>query len=242
MIDPRASIIHDRVSGINRIIAVTSGKGGVGKSLLASTLALLLARRGLGIGLFDLDFTSPSTHLILGVRETWPIEDKGVIPPLIHGLKYMSVIYYSKNRAMPLRGIEFSNAFIEMLSVIKWGSLDFLIVDMPPGIGDAMLDLIRFVNRAEFLIVTTSSPLAFETVKKLVAMLNELKAPVLGIVENMKMEGSSIREEALKLGVRFLGEIPYDPRVENSLGNVCELLKTVFADGVNRIIEKIELK
>lgn len=240
MIDPRASIIHDRVRCINRIIAVTSGKGGVGKSLLASTLALLLARRGLSIGLFDLDFTSPSTHFILGVRETWPIEDKGIIPPLIHGLRYMSVIYYSKNRAMPLRGTEFSNAFIELLSVIKWGDLDFLILDMPPGIGDAMLDLIRFLNRTEFLIVTTSSPLAFETVKKLTAMLNELKAPILGVVENMKMEGSSVKQEALRLGVKFLGEIPYDPLVENSLGNVCELLKTVFAEGVNKIIEKLE--
>ncbi|MEM3712850.1 MAG: P-loop NTPase [Thermoproteota archaeon] len=240
MIDPRASIIQDRVSGINRIIAVTSGKGGVGKSLLASTLALLLARRGLRIGLFDLDFTSPSTHFILGVRETCPIEDRGIIPPLIHGLRYMSVVYYSKNRAMPLRGIEFSNAFIELFSVIKWGSLDFLIVDTPPGIGDAMLDLIRFVKRAEFLIVTTSSPLAFETVRKLISMLNELEAPILGVVENMKMEGSVVKQEVLRLGINFLGEVPYDPVVENSLGNVCELLKTVFAENVNKIIEKME--
>ncbi|MEM1558087.1 MAG: P-loop NTPase [Thermoproteota archaeon] len=240
MIDPRASIIHDRVSGINRIIAVTSGKGGVGKSLLASTLALLLARRGRSTGLFDLDFTSPSTHFILGVGETWPIEDKGIIPPLVHGLKYMSVIFYSKNRAMPLRGIDFSNAFIELLSVMKLGNLDFLIVDMPPGIGDATLDLIRFVKRTEFLIVTTSSQLAFETVKKLIAMLNELKVPILGVVENMKMGESSIKQEALKLGVRFLGEIPYDPGVENSLGNVCKLLKTVFADSVNKIIKNLE--
>ncbi|MBO3800021.1 MAG: P-loop NTPase [Candidatus Brockarchaeota archaeon] len=239
MVDPRLSIIQERIRDVNRVVAVSSGKGGVGKSLLASTLALLLARGKWSIGLFDLDFTSPSTHLILGIRGILPTEDKGIVPPLVHGLKYMSVIYYSQDKMVPLRGTDFSNALIELLSVTKWGKLDFLIVDMPPGIGDATLDLIRFVKKAEFLIVTTSSPLAFETVKKLMTMLKELGVPILGVVENMKTGRSNIQQEALKLGVRFLGEIPYDPRVENSLGNAYELLKTVFASRVGDIVKHL---
>ncbi|MEM2930145.1 MAG: P-loop NTPase, partial [Thermoproteota archaeon] len=137
MVDPRISIIDERMRRVRRIIAVSSGKGGVGKSLLASTLALNLARKGYRVGLFDLDFTSPSTHIILGLKEARPVEDRGVILPLIHGLRYMSIIYYSSGRATPLRGTDFSNALIELLSITNWGELDFLVLDMPPGIGDA---------------------------------------------------------------------------------------------------------
>jgi len=239
MVDPRISVIDDRMRKVGRVIAVSSGKGGVGKSLLASTLALILAGKGYRTGLFDLDFTSPSTHVILGVKEARPAEDRGIIPPLVHGLKYMTIIYYSGERATPLRGMDFSNAFIELLSVTNWGGLDFLILDMPPGIGDATLDVIRLMRKPEFLIVTTPSPLAFETVKKLVGMLRELDVPIVGVVENMKTGLSNIQQESRKLDVRFLGEIPYDPAVEENLGNVDGLLKTVFAKEVERLLEHL---
>ena len=91
---------------INKIIAVSSGKGGVGKSLIASTLALALAQKGFKVGLFDLDFTSPSTHIILGIEDVHPKEEKGIIPPEVHGIKYMSIIYYSSDLAVPLRGFD----------------------------------------------------------------------------------------------------------------------------------------
>jgi len=239
MVDPRISVIDDRMRKVGRIIAVSSGKGGVGKSLLASTLALILAGKGYRTGLFDLDFTSPSTHVILGFKEARPVEDRGIIPPLAHGLKYMTIIHYSGERATPLRGLDFSNAFIELLSVTNWGELDFLILDMPPGIGDATLDVIRLMRKPEFLIVTTPSPLAFETVKKLVGMLRELDVPIVGVVENMKTGLSNIQQESRKLDVRFLGEIPYDPAVEENLGNVDGLLKTVFAKEVERLLEHL---
>jgi ATP-binding protein involved in chromosome partitioning len=182
MVDPRITIVNGRLKGIRRIIAVSGGKGGVGKSLFASTFALILAKKGFKVGLFDLDFTSPSTHVILGVQDLQPKEEKGIIPPRIHGLKYMSIVYYSGNRAAPLRGADVSNALIELLSIVRWGKLDYLILDMPPGIGDATLDLIRLVKSIEFLIVTTPSQLAFETVKKLAGLLHALKIPVIGIV------------------------------------------------------------
>lgn len=239
MVDPRISIIDERIQGVNRIIAVSSGKGGVGKSLLASTLALILARKGYRVGLFDLDFTSPSTHVILGFNEAQPAEDRGIVPPLVHGLKYMTIIYYSRERTFPLRGADFSNAFIELLSITNWGDLDFLVLDMPPGIGDATLDVIRLMKRPEFLIVTTPSSLALETVRKLVNMLKDLDVQIVGMVENMKTGPSNIPQESQKLNIRFLGEIPYDSKVEETLGNVDALLKTAFAKGVTKILERL---
>lgn len=240
MVDPRTATISERMKGIAKIIAVSSGKGGVGKSLVASTLALTLANTGYSVGLFDLDFTSPSTHLILGVEDVRPKEDKGLVPPNVHGMKYMSIIYYSGEKATPLRGADVSNALIELLSITRWGKLDFLVVDMPPGIGDATLDLIRLIKNIRFLIVTTPSQLAFETVRKLVGLLKELKIQVAGIVENMKMTPSrSVRQQALKLSIDFLGEIPYDPKVEEAIGNANKLLKTTFAKKVQQIASKI---
>jgi ATP-binding protein involved in chromosome partitioning len=240
MVDPRTSIIDERMRGIGRIIAVSSGKGGVGKSLVAATLALTLAKKGYNVGLFDLDFTSPSTHIILGIEGVKPKEEKGIVPPVVHGIKYMSIVYYSGEHASPLRGADVSNALIELFSITRWGTLDFLVMDMPPGIGDATLDLIRLIRNIEFLIVTTPSQLAFETVRKLVSLLKELKIPMVGVIENMKMNDSkTIQQQTRKLGLDFLGKIPYDSKVEEAIGNTNKLLGTTFAKKVQQIASKI---
>ena len=237
MVDPRIFVIDERLRQVSRIIAVSSGKGGVGKSMVATTLALTLAKSS-KVGLFDLDFTSPSTHLILGVKKVLPKEDKGIVPPEVKGLVYMSLIYYSKDQAVPLRGADVSNALIELLAVTQWGKLNFVIIDMPPGIGDAVLDLLRLVKRVEFLIVTTPSLLAFETVKKQATLLRELKFPIIGVIENMKMSNSdSIQLETGKLGLNFLGEIPYDPKVEEAIGNKNKLLETMIAEKIREILQ-----
>jgi ATP-binding protein involved in chromosome partitioning len=234
--DPRTSVINERLRRIKRIIAVSSGKGGVGKSLVATTLALTLARRGSKVGLFDLDFTSPSTHIIIGVKDAQPKEEKGIVPPVVKGLTYMSLIYYSGDQAVPLRGADVSNALIELLSVTQWGELDFLVIDMPPGIGDAVLDLVRLVRNVEFLIVTTPSLLAFETVKKQVRLLQDLKIPIIGIVENMKMNrAKNIEQETRKLGAKFLAGIPYDPKVEEAIGDETKLLNTRLAQSIREL-------
>jgi ATP-binding protein involved in chromosome partitioning len=239
MADPRISIIEKRLKGISNIIAVSSGKGGVGKSLIASTLALTLARKGYRVGLFDLDFTSPSTHVILGVERLQPKEEKGVIPPQVHSLKYMSIVYYSGDYASPLRGADVSNALIELLAITRWSTLDFLIIDMPPGISDATLDLVRFIKEIKFLIVTTPSRLAFETVRKLVSLLTELKIPIIGVVENMKMKESSfIRQQVESRSIAFLGEIPFDTELEEAIGNVNKLSETTFGKKMREIATK----
>ena len=237
MVDPRLSIVDERMRSIRKVIAVSSGKGGVGKSLIASTLALTLAKKGYKAGLFDLDFTSPSTHIILGIEGVQPKEDKGIVPPKIHGLEYMSIVYYSRDQATPLRGADVSNALIELLSITRWGKLDFLVLDMPPGIGDATLDLIRLIKKIEFLIVTTPSQLAFETVKKLASMLEELKIPILGIVENMKMNHSeAIRVQTRKLGLTYLIGIPYDPQIEETIGKTNKLLDTRMGKEIEQLV------
>lgn len=237
MVDPRTSIIDERLKRVNRIIAVSSGKGGVGKSLIATTLALSMVRKGLKVGLFDLDFTSPSTHLILGAKKVQPKEEKGIVPPLVEGLEYMSLVYYCGDNPTPLRGADVSNALIELLAITRWSKLDFLVIDMPPGVGDAVLDLIRFVKRIEFLIVTTTSRLAFETVKKQLSLLQELKVPVIGLVENMKMNtAKSIQRQTENLQIAFLGEIPHDLKVEEAIGNATKLLNTVIAQKVGEIV------
>jgi ATP-binding protein involved in chromosome partitioning len=237
VIDPRTSVIDVRLAKTRRIVAVSSGKGGVGKSMIATALALSLAKEGFRVGLFDLDFTGPSTHIILGVpKNVQPIEDKGLVPPTVEGLAYMSLVYFVGDNPAPLRGVDVSNALIELLSVTIWGELDFLIIDMPPGIGDAVLDLVRLVKRIEFLIITTPSLLAFEVVKKQVELLHELKMPIVGIVENMKMNISdNIKCESTKLGLKYLGSIAFDVEVEASIGNPTKLLGTAIGKSIDKI-------
>jgi ATP-binding protein involved in chromosome partitioning len=238
--DPRIGIICRRIERIKRIIAVSSGKGGVGKSMVATALALSLAQRDLKVGLFDIDFTSPSTHVILGAKNVVPTEDKGLIPPKVEGLEYMSLVYYSGNEAAPLRGADTSNALIELLAVTLWGDLDFLVFDMPPGIGDAVLDLIKLVPRIEFLIVTTSSQLAFETVRKQLRLLKELKVPIAGIVENMKTNNTrSIQTQTEAMGIRFLADVAFDAAVEEAIGSPQKLLATELGKKIQAIAQTV---
>lgn len=239
-VDPRIEIIDKRLENVKRVIAVSSGKGGVGKSLIASMLALTLAKKNYKVGLFDADFTSPSTHRILGVKKLEIKEEKGIIPMHVHGLKYMSIIAFSGEKTLPLRGADVSNALIELFSTTLWGNLDYLLVDMPPGISDTLLDVIRFVKKTEFLIVSTPSTLAFETVRKLLTLLKELKMPVVGVIENMKTKrGSPTRERVASANVSFLGVIPFDSEVEDALGDVDALSQTIFARKLAEIVPRI---
>ena len=239
MSDPRVNIINKRLSSIEKVIAVCSGKGGVGKSVFASTLALSLSKRGYKVGLLDIDFTSPSTHVILSVKDVFPVEEKGIIPPLIHDLRYMSITYYTGNRPTPLRGIDVSNVLIELLAITQWGTLDFLVLDLPPGLGDITLDTVRLIKAVTFLIITTPSKIAFETVRKLIQLLTEQHAKVVGVIENMKMRASSyIQEQVKEQDISFLGEIAFDPDLEDAIGDVDKLRTTKFMNAVEEILSK----
>lgn len=229
MSDPRIAIIENRLQKVRRVIAVSSGKGGVGKSMIATALALTLRDRGHSVGLLDLDFTSPATHVILGVDGLYPEEEYGIVPPIAHGLKYMSITYYSVDEPTPLRGEDVSNAIIELLAITRWEELDYLIVDMPPGIGDATLDTLRLMPRIEFIVATTPSRVAFQSVRRLLVLLKDLDVPIIGVCENMVMRPLGyVRKEVEGLGLEYLGSVAYDEGVEGSLGDPDALRKTRF--------------
>jgi ATP-binding protein involved in chromosome partitioning len=235
MSDPRLSVISKRLEDVDNIIAVSSGKGGVGKSMIATSLALNLRDKNYRVGLLDLDFTSPSTHFILGIEGLYPEEEYGIIPPVAHGLSYMSITHYSLDKPAPLRGGDVSNAIIELLAITRWGELDYLIVDMPPGIGDATLDIIRLINRIQFIVVTTPSKVAFQSVRRLLVLLKELETPVRGVVENMGETSPIIEEQINELGYDYLGSINFDKELEEVFGDVDKFTSTMFHNQVGEI-------
>ena len=240
MIDPREIAINARLENVKRIIPVVSGKGGVGKSLVSTTLALALAERH-RVGLLDLDFHGASDHVILGFEpKEFPEEDRGVVPPTVHGIKFMTIAYYTEDRPTPLRGKEISDALIELLTITRWDELDYLIIDMPPGLGDQLLDVLRFLKRGEFLVVATPSKLALNVVEKLIQLLLEEKHKILGVVENMKLdEEEDVKKLAERYGVPYLISIPFYPDLDAKVGNVGELMKTEFAEKIRELAEKL---
>lgn len=240
--EPRTSVIDKRLKDIKRIIPVASGKGGVGKSLVASSLALHLSKKGYKVGLLDLDLYGPSSHIILGVRDVFFEEEKGIVPPKIHGLRFMSIVYFTEDKPAPFRGVDITNIIIELLVITRWGMLDYLVIDMPPGIGDETLDVIRFIKKGEFLVVTTPSKVAMGAVGKLLKILKELNIPVIGLLENMKMtESSFIKDEAAEMDIPYLGSIGFDNNLEDAIGNSNLLLKTRFMKDLNSCLLKTNL-
>lgn len=243
--DPRLNVVSERLEDIERIVVVSGGKGGVGKSLTASVIALILAESGYRVGLLDLDLSTPSTHVILGIDEderNQPIEDKGIIPPKVYGIEFMSIVYFTINNPTPLRNVDIHNATLELLAVTKWKMLNFLIVDMPPGIGDATMDVIKLMKKPkpEFLLLTTSSKLALQTVKKEIKLLKSLKMPIIGVIENMKIEKekSEVKKELLEEGVSVLGSIDFDSGIEKCIGNVDKLFESYFSMKIREFIFK----
>ena len=238
--DPRVNIIDKRLEKVKKVIAISGGKGGIGKSTVAAILALVLSESGYKVGLLDLDLWGSSAHVIMGVGDVYPEEEKGIIPPDIHGVKFMSVVYYTSDRPLPLRKAGFNQAVIELLAVTQWGALDFLIIDMPPGMADATLDVIRVIKKISFCIIAVSSKVVLETVNKTVKMLKESGTPIIGAIENMTGKRSLVKEQARKLNMPFLGEISFDAKCEEAVGDTAELLKTDLAKSISEIIESTD--
>jgi ATP-binding protein involved in chromosome partitioning len=243
MIDPRLSIIERRLSPIKRILVFSSGKGGVGKSVCSSVSSLILARKGNRLGLLDLDFHGASTHIFLGTKPHFPEESHGLIPlSVCENLEYMSIAAFTGEKAVPLRGDDVSNALIELLTVTIWGELDFLVVDMPPGIGDEVLDLIRFMERSEVLVVSTPSVVSVRVVERLLRMFLEVEVKVRGVIENMcPPNGASDLQKNLirELGIGHLGCIPYFDDLERAIGCLDRLANSRFAETLAGILETL---
>ena len=211
------------VPGVKHIIAVASGKGGVGKSTTAVNLALGLAANGVSTGLLDADIYGPSMPRMLAVKDKpESIDGKQLKPIERYGLRTMSIGYIvAEDTPMIWRGPMVSSALEQMLRDVLWGELDVMVVDMPPGTGDAQLTLAQRVALSGAVIVSTPQDIALVDARKGLNMFRKVAVPVLGIVENMSYflcpkcgERSEIfghggaREEAEKLGVPFLGEVP----------------------------------
>jgi ATP-binding protein involved in chromosome partitioning len=211
------------VPGVRTIVAVASGKGGVGKSTVAINLALGLAARGLAVGVMDSDIYGPSIPRMVGIdRKPSSPDGKTIIPLENHGLKVMSMGFLvPEDTPMIWRGPMVVSAIEQMLRDVQWGELDVLVVDMPPGTGDAQLSLSQRVPLTGAVIISTPQDIALLDARKGLNMFRKVEVPVLGIVENMSYflcphcgERSEIfghggaREEAERLGVPFLGEIP----------------------------------
>ncbi|MCS7128647.1 MAG: P-loop NTPase [Desulfurococcaceae archaeon] len=243
--DPRLLIISKRMEGVKAVVPVMSPKGGVGKTLIASSLALAFAERGRRVGLLDLDVTNASSHIVLGVRlsELKPIEEKGLVPPLVNGVKFMTIGYYSCGNPLPLRGGDIDEVIKEMLATVIWSQLDLLLIDTPPGISDEVLDVISYVSEPRPLIVTTSSKLSIASIEKLLKILTESRVKAIGVVENMVVsEESAIKDLVDRYGVEVIGRIPYDPFIERSIGDVRILKSTSFFSKVMNLADKVLMR
>ena len=240
--DPRLSVLRDRLRGVRRVIAVVSSKGGVGKTLVATSLALAAARRGLRVGLLDTDFTNPTAHIALGadISRTTPREEKGVVPPTIHGVEFMTIAFYSGENPLPLRGEEIDEVFLELLAITRWGELDLLLIDTPPGVSNELLDLLSYVPNVENLVATTPSPLSLNSLRRLLKMMLDAGEKVLGVVANMATgEPHGVAEVCRSFGVDLIEALPLDPEIDLALGNPDKMLSTVFGRAVDRLLEEI---
>ncbi|MEI4485954.1 Mrp/NBP35 family ATP-binding protein [Frigidibacter sp. MR17.14] len=212
-----------RLAGIDRILAIASGKGGVGKSTVSSNLAVALAREGRRVGLLDADIYGPSQPRMMGVNRRPASPDGKTIEPLhAHGVTLMSIGFMLKEEeAVVWRGPMLMGALQQLLTQVKWGELDVLIVDLPPGTGDVQLTLCQRTHLTGALVVSTPQDIALLDARRAIDMFGKLKTPVLGLIENMStyvcpncgheahlFGHGGVGAEAERLGLPFLGEIP----------------------------------
>ncbi len=213
---------QNKVKGVKRIIAVASGKGGVGKSTCSVNLACALTHLGAKVGLLDCDIYGPSIPLMMGINKKPTVNaNEQLVPPLAHGVKVMSIgLLIPDDQAVIWRGPMITKTIQQFLMQVEWGDLDFLLVDLPPGTGDAQLSLCQTVPLDGGVIISTPQEASLGVVRKGIAMFNKVNVPILGIVENMSYfttpNGERVeifghgggKEEAARQNVPFLGEIP----------------------------------
>jgi ATP-binding protein involved in chromosome partitioning len=218
------------IPGVKAIIAVASGKGGVGKSTVAVNLALGLSRLGLKVGLLDADIYGPSVPRLLSITQKPEADGKKLRPIEKYGIKAMSIgLLVKEDEAMIWRGPMVMSAITQMLNDVAWAPLDILVVDMPPGTGDAQLTMVQRVPLRGAVIVSTPQDIALIDARKGLAMFRKTSVPILGIVENMSVfvcpdcghahhifGHGGAKETAEKMGAPFLGEIPLVPRIRET--------------------------
>jgi len=217
------------IPGVKFIIAVSSGKGGVGKSTVAVNLAVAMALTGAKVGLLDADIYGPNIPMMMGVTKPPEQKDGKIAPAESHGVKLMSMGFFvPEETAVVWRGPMVHTAIQQLFRDVLWDKLDYLLIDLPPGTGDAQLTLTQLVPLTGAVTVTTPQEVALHDVRKGMMMFQKVNVPLLGIVENMSYflcghcgERTEIfshgggERAAAKLGVPFLGRIPLDPAIRD---------------------------
>lgn len=212
---------------VKHIIAISSGKGGVGKSTVAANIAVAMAQSGAAVGLIDADIYGPNIPMMLGIRKPPEQKDGKLLPAESHGVKLISMGFFvPEETAIVWRGPMVHTAIQQFFRDVIWGELDYLLIDLPPGTGDAQLSISQLVTLAGVITVTTPQEVALHDVRKGMTMFQKVNVPLLGIIENMSYfvcghcgERTDIfshgggERAAEKLGVPFLGHIPIDPAI-----------------------------
>ena len=228
---PASPIRRDLIPSVKFPIAVASGKGGVGKSTVAVNLAFSLAAAGKSVGLFDADIHGPNIPRMLGIEGKVPeaTEQRKIVPIERNGVRAMSIGLIARpDQAIIWRGPLIGKAIEKMLIDVVWGDLDYLIINLPPGTGDAQLTLSQRVSIAGAVMVTTPQSVALSDVRRGILMFRNVDVPILGLVENMAyyacptcgsreeiFPGRELEEMARELSVDLLGRIPIDPRISS---------------------------
>jgi len=248
------------ISGVKNIIAVGSGKGGVGKSTVAVNLAISMAKLGYAVGLLDADVYGPNVPLMMGINETPYAQGQRIRPLEAHGVKLMSMGFLNPgDKPLVWRGPMLNSVIQQFLRNVDWGELDYLVIDLPPGTGDVQLTLIQTTPLTGAVVVTTPSDVALEDARKAVKMFEQVREPVLGIVENMSYlehngeklyvfgkGGGARTAELMKLPL--LAEIPLDPKTREGGDSGAPIVTvkepnmqvTLFEKLARTIVEKAE--
>ncbi len=255
---PKSNLIPQ----VKNTVAVASGKGGVGKSTVAANLAVALERRGAKVGLMDTDVYGPSVPALMGGNESPQVVEGKIEPAVEYGIKIISMAYFlPKDEAVIWRGPMLHKTIQQFLGEVRWGELDYLLMDLPPGTGDIQLSLSQTIPLTGAVIVSTPQDLALTVASKAIAMFQKLNVPILGIVENMSyylcpqcghreeiFGHGGARAAAKKLGFPFLGEISLDPaiRIQSDSGKPVALDETTaygkaFQEIAGALVEQISI-
>ncbi|MDQ6708739.1 MAG: Mrp/NBP35 family ATP-binding protein [Acidobacteriota bacterium] len=250
------------IPGVKNLIAVGSGKGGVGKTTVAVNLAISLGGLGLKTGLMDADVYGPNVPLMMGINRTPQAFGERIQPLENFGIKLMSMGFLSPgDKPLVWRGPMLHSVIQQFLRGVDWGDLDYLVIDLPPGTGDVQLTLIQSAPVTGAIVVTTPSAVSLEDARKAVHMFNQVKVPILGIVENMSylvcphcteridvFSSGGGKRTADEMKIHFLGELPLDPevRVGGDSGRPVALRgegdehARGFVEIARRVVERIE--
>jgi len=239
-------MIRRHLKGVGKVVLVLSGKGGVGKSVVSAALAAGLARAGKRVGLIDADIYGPSAALLFNSNSLPEEKAEGLTPPLVDGVKLMSVDLFASGKPIPLTGHGARQVILELLALTDWGELDLLIVDMPPATGDVMLTLTSVAKRGlEAIVVTMPDVLSTSVAHRVLELLRSGGITTMGVLENMSRPSTRAvggargpRALAREFGVKFLGALPYDAGVTEAVDrqDIEALLATGFAKKLGRSV------